>query len=416
MGFFSDITERKQAQEALVDAKTRVDDILELSPAVIYTCKAEASYQATFVSPNVKEQLGYDPKNFINDDSFWADHIHPEDAPGVFAQLPRLFEGGRHTHEYRFLHKDGTYRWMLDDLRLVRDDEGSPLEIVGSWVDITRRRNMEEELRVKDKAIASSINAIAIADLEGNLTYVNDAFVSLWGYDNEDEVLKESTTLFWEKKEAAEEVIQALHNAGNWSGELVGKRKDDSLFHVQLSANIVTNEDGRPICMMSSFINITKRKLAEELVRERETSLEIQADELREVNTALRVLLRQRDKDKAELEEKVFLNVRELVMPHVEKLKKSTIDARQKGYLRVLESNLHEIISPFAHRLSSKYSTLTPTEIQMAFLIRDGKSTKEIAGLLNLSGRTVESHRQSIRVKMGIRNRKANLRSHLLSM
>jgi PAS domain S-box-containing protein len=415
VGFFSDITERKQAQEALVAAKTRVEDLLELSPATIYTCKTEGSYPATFVSPNIKEQLGYDPKNFINDSSFWADHIHPEDAPGVFAQLSRLFEKGRHTHEYRFLHKDGTYRWMLDDLRLVRDADGSPLEIVGFWTDITGRKNVEEELRIKDKAIASSINAMAFADLEGNVTYVNDSFVRLWGYDNK-EVLKESVTLFWEKKEIAEEVIQALRNTGGWSGELVGKKKDDSLFHVQVLANTVINDDGKPICMMSSFIDITERKQAEEALRERETSLEIQADELQEINTALRVLLRQRDKDKAELEEKVFLNVRELVMPHVEKLKKSTIDARQKGYLRVLESNLNEIISPFAHRLSSKYSTLTPTEIQMAFLIRDGKSTKEIADLLSLSGRTVESHRQSIRMKMGIRNRRANLRSHLLSM
>jgi PAS domain S-box-containing protein len=416
VGFFSDITERKQAQEALVAAKTQVENLLELAPAVIYTCKPEGSYPATFVSPNVEEQLGYDPKDFVNDSSFWADHIHPEDAPGVFAQLSRLFEKGRHTHEYRFLHKDGTYRWMLDDLRLVRDAEGSPLEIVGYWADITRRKNVEEELTVKDKAVASSINPIAFADLEGNVTYVNDSFVRLWGYDNEDEVLKESITLFWEKKEIAKGVIEELRNRGSWSGELVGKKKDDSLFHVQLSANIVTNDDGEPICMMSSFMDITKRKLAEEVVRERETALEIQADELQEVNTALRVLLRQRDKDKTELEEKVFLNVRELVMPHVEKLKKSTTDARQKGYLRVLESNLNEIISPFAHRLSSKYSTLTPTEIQMAFLIRDGKSTKEIAGLLNLSSRTVESHRQSIRMKMGIRNRRANLRSHLLSM
>jgi DNA-binding CsgD family transcriptional regulator len=162
--------------------------------------------------------------------------------------------------------------------------------------------------------------------------------------------------------------------------------------------------------------DITDRNLAEEALRERETALEIQAEELQEVNTALRVLLRQRDKDKTELEEKVFLNVRELVTPQVEKLKKTISDAKQKAYLSVLESNLNEIISPFAHRLSSKYSALTPTEIQMAFLVRDGKTTKEIAEQLNLSDRTVESHRQSIRMKMGIRNRRANLRSHLLSM
>ena len=161
---------------------------------------------------------------------------------------------------------------------------------------------------------------------------------------------------------------------------------------------------------------IEERKQAEHELRKREAELKIQTNELEEVNTALRVLLKSRDEDKGELEEKVLFNVKELVLPYSERLKKSKLDTKQTAYLSILESNLHDIVSPFARKLSSRYLGLTSTEIHIANLVKEGKATKEIAELLNLSTRTVESHRQNIRKKLGIRRRKANLRSHLLAI
>ena len=104
------------------------------------------------------------------------------------------------------------------------------------------------------------------------------------------------------------------------------------------------------------------------------------------------------------------------MVPYVKKLKKTGLDERQKVLVGILESNLKDIISPFSRRLSSKYLNLTPKELQIANLIKQGKHTREIAKIFNLSKRTIESHRDHIRRKLGIKNKKANLRTHLLSL
>ena len=160
----------------------------------------------------------------------------------------------------------------------------------------------------------------------------------------------------------------------------------------------------------------TKRSKSEEMLREKEKELELKTRKLEEVNTTLKVLLKRRDEDKTELEEKVLSNIKELIIPYLEKLKKSGLDTRQNAYIEILQSNLNDIISPFSRRLSSKYLNLTPAEIQVANLVRYGRNIKEIAEILNVSTRTIEFHRGNIRKKLGIKNRKANLRSHLLSI
>ena len=144
--------------------------------------------------------------------------------------------------------------------------------------------------------------------------------------------------------------------------------------------------------------------------------MKIRTNELKEANTALEVLLKRREGDKTEVEGKVLLNVKELVVPYAEKLKKTSLDKKQMSYLNVLESNLNNIISPFTYKLSSKVLGLTPKEIHIANLVKDGKTAKEIAGLLDVSIRTIEFHRKNIRTKIGIKNSKVNLRSQLLSL
>ncbi|HNM38411.1 MAG TPA: PAS domain S-box protein, partial [Anaerolineales bacterium] len=129
--------------------------------------------------------------------------------------------------------------------------------------DITERKRAEEALQIKEWAIRSSINALALSDLDGSLIYVNPAFLALWGYQTEQEVLGRSAIEFWQVQENADQVISALRTQGGWMGEMVATRKDGTLLDVEVVASMVADNAGKPLCMMGAFVDITDRKRAE---------------------------------------------------------------------------------------------------------------------------------------------------------
>lgn len=171
-----------------------------------------------------------------------------------------------------------------------------------------------------------------------------------------------------------------------------------------------------PVRVVVSHENITALKLAEESLRNREKELEQQKQSLEETNIALKVLLERREKDKLELEEKFLMNLKQMVFPYLEKLKRSKQKPREKTFINILENHLNDIVSPFLQRMKTANIFLTPQEIQIAALIKDGKSSKEIADILSVSETTVHFHRKNLRAKFGLKNKQANLRSYLLSL
>jgi PAS domain S-box-containing protein len=169
--YFRDISDRKAAEEQILRTEARLRYLLSSNPAVLYACQASGDYGATFISENVVVMLGYESSEFLADSQFWASRIHPEDAPEVFAGLPHLFAHGTHTHEYRFLHQNGSYRWVQDELRLVRNAAGEPLEIVGYWIDVTDRKQLEAQFLRAQRIESLGMLAGGIAhDLNNVLT------------------------------------------------------------------------------------------------------------------------------------------------------------------------------------------------------------------------------------------------------
>ena len=187
------VAERKEAKEDSDSSRARLEHLLVSTPAVIYTSRAGGDYGATFISDNIRTQVGYEPNQFVDDPGFWADHVHPQDRPRVLEDLKHLFERDYHAHEYRFLLKDGTYRWMHDEARLLRDEEGNPLEVVGCWLDITDRKGAEEALQTSEERLRDAFDSAAIgmimAEPDGRFVQVNRAMCEMTGYAAE-ELLK----------------------------------------------------------------------------------------------------------------------------------------------------------------------------------------------------------------------------------
>lgn len=125
----------------------RVEYLIANTPAIIYSSVPSGDFKMTFVSENASRVLGYAPQEMVHDPNFWFDHIHPDDAPNIFSSLALLFVEGERTYEYRFLTKDGRYLWMHDSLRLIRDENNNPVEVIGSLTNITERKLMEEALQ-----------------------------------------------------------------------------------------------------------------------------------------------------------------------------------------------------------------------------------------------------------------------------
>ena len=171
-----------------------------------------------------------------------------------------------------------------------------------------------------------------------------------------------------------------------------------------------------PTRVVVSHEEITALKLTEEALKKSQEELFEQKQSLEEANIALKVLLKQRESDELELEKKVLTNVKDLVMPYVEKLKSSPLKPRDKTLVEIVETHLNDVITPLLQRFSNAKILLTPQEMQVAGLVKDGKTSKEIADILNVTEATVNFHRKNLRVKFGLTNQRSNLRSYLLSI
>ena len=163
VGSWTDITKRKEAEEERETARSRLTLLLGAAPSVIYSFVASGDFAPTFISANIAHMLGYGPDQYMHTPDFWRSHVHPDDLPEIEAKQADLFENCEHLAEYRFRKRDGTYIWVSDEQHLIRDRDGNPVEVVGSWSDIDARKAAELEAeRVNaelEKATAAALEA-----------------------------------------------------------------------------------------------------------------------------------------------------------------------------------------------------------------------------------------------------------------
>ncbi len=319
----------------------------------------------------------------------------------------------------------------------VRDANGKAEFAFGLMHDVSDRKQADDALRESQQRLGLALDAGRCGMWDFNPitfgdTHYNDRWFTMLGYEP-DELPHTAETWLNLLHPDDYEPVQArlqdhLEGKGDYIAEFRLKAKGGDYRWIHSVGKVVAwDSDGTPERMIGIHIDITDHREAKEALQKAHDELEQRVEErtaelvqskkqLEEVNTALRVLLKRREEDKAELEEKVMSNMNDLVLPYIEKLKNTSLDSNQMSFVNILESNLKEIVSPFSHKLSSKYLGLTPTEIRVANLVKEGKTTKEIAEFMNSSGKTVQTHRDNIRKKIGIRHRKVNLRTYLSSL
>jgi len=445
-------TDHKRAQEALRESEKKYRILVEQANDGILIVQ---DGMIRFANRRLAEANGRTVEELVNTN--FLDYVRPDEVPLVANRYRRRLAGEdvEQVYETVLLHRDG-HEIPVEVNAGAITYQGSPA--VFAFIRVTtERKRAEEALRQSEEKLRAIVEASPLPMMtiqsDGIVTLWNPAAESLFGW-GENEVLGKYIPIVPKDREEEHRNLRKRTFQGGevFTGlEVVRQKKDGTLIDIVLSTAPIYDAQGDVESVMAVVEDITERKQAEEKlqtahagleqraaelqklnekmqreieerkeiereVRKRGAELEVKTRELEELNIALRVLLKRRDEDKIEVEEKIMTNIKELVLPYLERVKKAKLDTQNETYLNILESNLNDITSPFARRLSSKIMNLTPKEIQVANLIKEGKTTKEIAEVLNSAIRTVEFHRKNIRKKLGIVKRKANLRSHLLSM
>jgi PAS domain S-box-containing protein len=412
---------RKQLIQRTLSIEQMLTSIIEHSNEIFYF--HDTHHKFIYVSPQSFQILGYTPDEMMIE---WTRLVtdNPINKIGYEITAKALATGQRQKpYLLEVFKKDGRKVLLEIEESPLQDEEGKVIGIIGAARDVTESKKVEEILQASEERFRAltenTSDWIWEVDKSFVYTYASPKVKDLLGYEPNDVIGKTPFDFMPERE--ARRISEISHSI------LAAHKPFKSLENINL------HKDGREIILETSGIpifdkngnfsgyrgidrDITERKQARESLKQKEVELEIKARNLEEVNTALKVLLKKREEDKIELEEKVLLNIKELVLPYLEKIEKGGLDKNQRAYADILEAHLKEIISPFSYRLSSAYVNLTPAEINVANLVKQGKTNKEIAALLNVSTRTAAFHREHIRQKLGIKNKKTNLKSYLSSI
>ena len=301
------VSERSAIETELKDARQRLQYLLAVSPAIIYTTAASGDYACTFVSENLRAIMGMAAEEMTTDPKCWPDRLHPEDAPRVFKEMFPLIEKGGGTIEYRFRHQKGHYLWIQDTFKVVHDATGRPLELVGAWANITDHKrakqvSLEANAQLQDtkrylmRLIESSPDAIITTDKEGSVVLFNEGAESLLGYGSK-EVVGRNVSILYGSEAGANEVVREMRKRGGTvSGfDSVLWAKDGNAIPVLISASVLLDEEGREVGTVAFNTDLRDRKRAEEALQRAHDELEKRIeDRTTELNTArerLRYLL-----------------------------------------------------------------------------------------------------------------------------
>jgi PAS domain S-box-containing protein len=345
----------------------------------------------------------------------------------------------------------------------LESDEATATDMPGALqklkFEVEDRKQVEDKWRESQEKLRSIVEhsneVFFVHNLDHEITYMSSASKEIFGYTPE-EMMRKWTELITDNpiNEKGFEITEKAMATGQRQAPylLEARKKEGTLIMLEINESPIKDSQGNVLGITGALRDVTnqiraeqalkkahdrleqrvnertqelsianekmlqeirERKLAEKSLRAKEKKVRLQANRLEEMNTALKVLIDHRDEEERGVKENILMNVNRLVMPYLDKLDMSIPNGHAKTYLDIVKTNLKELVSPFASNLSLKHLNLTPTEMQVADLIRHGHTSKEISLNLNVSIDAVNFHRKSIRKKLGLTNKKSNLKSYL---
>ncbi|HPJ96571.1 MAG TPA: PAS domain S-box protein [Syntrophales bacterium] len=424
-----DITEFKRTEDSLRESERRLADIIDFLPDPTYAIDLEG--RIIVWNRAMEELMGVKSKDILGKGNYeHALHFDGERRPMLVDLV--LNPAEIREDNYSMFRREGnlliaeryiphikSHLWGVAGP--LYDRNNRVIGAIQSLRDITDRKRDETVLRESEDRYRTIFETTGSAMLmvEEDMTVIlaNTEFENTYGYGKDELENKMRWTEFIFKDDI--ERLKMYH---------ISRRKDPASTPRQYESRIVAkNKQIRDVLINAELIpgtsrsviallDITELKQVEKALIRREQELKSKTEELEELNAALRVLLKRREEDKRELEDNVLSNIKQLVIPYVKKLKKNGSNGKALTDLNIIESNLMGIVSPFAQKLTARHLSLTPKEIQVANLIREGKTTKEIADYMDISKSAIDTHRYHIRKKMGILNKKMNLQSYLSTL
>ena len=269
VAIYDDVTEQKRNEESLRKNKELFRKILNTVPACVFIKDREGKY--ILANDYLGSLFGFAPDEITGkaDRDLIADRLKgEEETTGYLADDRKILDGTSDsiTRKEKYTNREGKIRYFQTTKVPISVNEERD-SVLGVGMDITDLHDLSESLRIRDIAMKTSLNGIAMADFDGRLTYVNDTFLKLWGYDRKEEALGRYAYEFWADKNEANKVTEAVKSAGQWTGELEAKRKDGSTFYAHLMTNIIKDTDGVPLCLSASFTDISERLDIEKTAR-----------------------------------------------------------------------------------------------------------------------------------------------------
>jgi PAS domain S-box-containing protein len=416
----TDVTSRKQSETELRIAAAA----FETQDCIVI---ADANKQILRVNKAFCRVTGYSGDEALRLTFFNGKRHDTDFFKGLWASLAN---DGSWRGELWENRKNGEPLLMAINITAVKDDQGRVTHYVADFIDITDHRKKEEQIRIAAAAFKAQ-ESIMVTDSNRVILRVNEAFTRITGYSTEEAVGKTPRILRsgFHDKAFYDAVLETVAMDGYWEGEIWNKRKNGEIFPVLQTISAVKDAAGQLTHFVGIMLDITVQKHAEKVLLEVREHLESQVattqeeleaikSQTQEVNTALSVLLKHREKDKDEAQISLSSQVETIVLPLLAKLKSASKNRHQSlRIIGIIEDNLKNLMSTYgrANHIDAAYNKLTPIETQVAAMVKLGKPTKTIAAILNIADGTVNIHRKHIRKKLGL-DSKTNLQSYLASL